>query len=88
MAAEELHGIGQLRGSVTDVEFMFDNEAVVVLLLGGFLRGVGMLAVSRRRGCTPPPTSLSSTRGGRERMRVTSATSSVRIMTCTLSPCW
>ena len=46
MAADELEGVGQLRGSVTEVELMFGNGCVVVLLFGGFLRGVGVLAVA------------------------------------------
>ena len=46
MAADEFEGVGQLRGSVTEVEFMLDNGAVVVRLLGGFLRGVGVLVVA------------------------------------------
>ena len=50
MAADEFEGVGQLRGSVTEVKFMLDNGAVVVLLLGGFLRGVGVLAVARGGG--------------------------------------
>ena len=50
MAADEFEGVGQVRGSVTEVKFMLDNGAVVVRLLGGFLRGVGVLAVARGGG--------------------------------------
>ena len=46
MAADEFEGVGQLRGSVTEVEFMLDDGAVVVLLLGRFLRNVGVLVVA------------------------------------------
>ena len=56
MAADEFEGVGQIRGSVTEMEFVLDNGGFVVLLLGGdrhagfggLLRSVGMLAVA---GC-------------------------------------
>ena len=61
MAADEFEGVGQLWGSVTEMEFVLDNGGFVALLLGGdrhagfggFLRGVGVLAVARGGGVVP-----------------------------------